>query len=310
MIRPSSASLLLTIPLLFAQIPTPKALQGEPDSEAFAPKRSCADDGNAYNGYHWKADRSVCVPGMISIFTWYTPAPPFTIGGAVWYDPWIMGSTARYRNLDLEGYLDGVALMSPADIGRTVWLRRPGLDWEGPFLVVDSAARQDMWPVITHRREVVEIGFDTAARWGMVDATHYGNDGWGRPYTINQWRMDDVEVLKMDQIPPWIEEHDPLVYDEWWGGRAYFVNPHDIRRPYQLNPDHPKFPGWKWMATDPPTTMSAYDDWFEFLWPRDVRFEFELPDNYIGSEPELFECVVFYECLGPGIFPFRQRRPL
>jgi hypothetical protein len=289
MFRLPPAALILAIPLL-SILPSKPAQSGP-----------CAvENHNPYDGYRWPEDRSVCVPSLISIHSWYTPAPPYAYGSAVWYDPYLMEATARYRHLDLTNFVDGVALMSPADIGRTVWLRRPGHDWEGPFLVADSARRTDIWPVIAHRGEIVEVGFRTAVAWGMVDATELADGNPGRPYVVNQWKVRGVEVLKMDDIPPWIALYEPLPYVRWWTERAHFVNPHDFRRPYQLEPDSPKFPGWKWMASDPPVEINAYDNWFEFLWPGDSRFEFKLPLNWRANEPVPTACYsANLNCLGP-----------
>jgi hypothetical protein len=286
MSRLPPAVVYLAIPLLF--------LQATPVNDT--ENRCSVDDNDAYNGYSWLADQSVCVPGLVTVKTWYMPAPPYAFGRAVWYDPYIMEATARYRKLDLNDFVGGVALMSPSDIGRTVWLRRPGLDWEGPFLVVDSARRSDIWPVVMHRREIVEVDFETAVRWGMVTATKQEDGNFGRPYWVRQWRIEGVEVLKMDEVPPWISNHKPVDYVQWWSERAVLVNPRDMKRPYQLEPSDPKFPGWKWMGTDPPTHLNAYDNWFEFLFPGDSRFHFDLPDNYRAPELWIIGCVLNLDC--------------
>lgn len=282
--RLTPAVSILAIPLLLSL-----------NSPVLASENPCAeDDNNAYNGHTWPADPSVCVPGVVTIKTWYTPQPPYAVGGAVWYDPYLMEGTARYRGLDLEGYLDGVALMSPADTGRTVWLKRPGFYWEGPYLVVDNSRRSDIWPIINRRNEIVEVGFQTAVRWGMVSAWRQDDGTYTRPYSVNQWIMREVEVLKMDELPPWIDEHEPLDFTDWWSERATFVNSYEINKPVQLKQDHPKFPGWLWRGTDPYVPMNVYDDWFDFLWPDDERFEFDLPDNYPPAEPLPNYCVLFY----------------
>jgi len=87
--------------------------------------------------------------------TWYTPAPFYSEGYSVWYDPWIIEATAHVRGMDLSGYLDGVALMSPADLGKEVWIRRDGHDWEGPFLVVDCAQQNHMYAAVVNHGEVI-----------------------------------------------------------------------------------------------------------------------------------------------------------
>jgi hypothetical protein len=102
------------------------------------------DDTSPYNGYYDIQGR--CVPGYISIETWFQKQPRYTHGRALYYAPGAMEATAEWRGLSLDGYLDGVSLISPADIGETVWIRR-GVEWEGPFLSVDSARRTDMYAV-------------------------------------------------------------------------------------------------------------------------------------------------------------------
>jgi hypothetical protein len=179
------------------------------------------EDDNRYNGYWWDG---WWVPGYISIETWYARAPIYSYGGAVFYAPNVMEGTARYRGYDLEGYLDGVALMSPADIGRTVWLRRPGEAWEGPFLVVDCARRGDMWPIAVVREEVVEVGFQTALRWGMV----VGGEGWWRTRSA---KLKGVEVWIGDYLPKYLTEPtdyrmpEAVYYPDWLEDGAEFATP-------------------------------------------------------------------------------------
>lgn len=135
-----------------------------------------------------------CIPDNITLKTWFTPAPEYMKGNAVWYSPQLMEATAIYRGLDLKGYLDGVSLMSPADIGKTVWINHPDLGWEGPYLVVDCAQQNHMYGVIVSRDEVVEVGYTTAVRWGMVNN-----------YKVYEYRIDGVEVYVGETLPYYIE---------------------------------------------------------------------------------------------------------
>lgn len=196
------------------------------------PPSTGEDPDSLYDGYYWIDGN--WVPGLITIDTWYTPTPQYSRGGAVFYGPNVMEGTARWRGLPLDGYLDGVAMMSPADIGATVWLRRPDQAWEGPYLVVDTAARQDMYPVITHRKEVVEVGFRTAARWGMVVE---GRSGW----KTRDWIIENVEIVKSEQLPEWANPDwqgwtpEPVDYPVWYAKIAEFSTrwePH----PYYVRP--------------------------------------------------------------------------
>jgi hypothetical protein len=161
-------------------------------------------DGEPYNGYWWSYGGSLptWVPGMVSIETWFLPAPLYAEGRAAYYAPHVMEATAEYRGLSLEGYVDGVSLMSPADIGLEVWLRPPGGEWEGPFLVVDCARKNDIWPIVAVRGELVEVGWRTAERWGMKGP------------------LQDVQVSKW---PPAALVAEPEDFREWWKERAEFT---------------------------------------------------------------------------------------
>jgi hypothetical protein len=141
---------------------------------------------------------------LVTVDTWFTPAPKYSYGNATWYDLEVMEATAEWRHLSLEEYLDGVALMSPADIGKTVWLRRPNSHWEGPYLSVDCSMRGDMWTNIMLGQEVVEIGFNTAVRWQLV--TEEGK--------ILAWNIEDIEVYIGKNKP--INIRKPLHYPTWW----------------------------------------------------------------------------------------------
>jgi len=164
----------------------------------------------AWGTPYW--DRGYLVPFLISDETWRTAAPRLIIGSAVFYSPGLMEAQAPYRGLSLEGYVDGVSLMSPTDIGETVWVWRPGdgLAWEGPFLDLDCSQRADMWVNVTVNREVVEVGFETAERWGM--ATHLGESPW---YRATQWRMDGVMVY-IGEDPPLLRYAMPVDYRDWF----------------------------------------------------------------------------------------------
>lgn len=169
-----------------------------------APAHSCffewewpeCDDGSPVNGY-W-AWNSVWVPGYITIDTWFTPAPIHFTGKVTHYGPGAMEATAAWRGMNLEEYVDGVALMSPGDVGERVWIKYEGI-WKGPFLVVDCARRGDMWPVIMHRGEAVEVGYETAALWGLEP-----------PYP-------EVEVAK--DLP---QSSMPVILSEWFQEHATF----------------------------------------------------------------------------------------
>ncbi len=59
-----------------------------------------------------------------------------------------------------------VAMLRPGDLGRQVWLKPAGQAAEGPFLVVDYAARRN-FDALRARGLVAEVDYATAQRWQM-----------------------------------------------------------------------------------------------------------------------------------------------
>jgi len=170
---------------------------------------------------------------LVTFATWLTPAPKYVIGDVTWYDPGVMEATCDYRELSLNGYVDGVALMSPADIGKTVYLRRPAGVWEGPFLVCDCAMRGDMYSIIVYRNEIAELGWRTASSWGMGP-----RDGG--------WKTRDV-IMIVGENPNSLSLSDwrymrPVNYRDW------FLNM------YEEDICHEWVPraggGWEWIICD------------------------------------------------------------
>jgi len=64
---------------------------------------------------------------------------------------------------DCRGF---VALLSPSDLGKKVWLRHPSKGTIGPLLVVDCAAKQDV-KALQARGWVVDLGYSTSRGWGL-----------------------------------------------------------------------------------------------------------------------------------------------
>lgn len=129
--------------------------------ESYAPR---CNDGDPSNGY-WGLG-NVWIPRLIDNAERMRRQPISSSGGAVYYAPGVMEATAAYRGLSLDGYLGGVALMGCGQLGESVWIRRPGLALEGPYLVADCARLNDYWPIIKGRGEVIEVDWQTWARWG------------------------------------------------------------------------------------------------------------------------------------------------
>ncbi len=185
----------------------------------------CYRDGNPLDGF--MDDWGYCVPGLVTNKSWFLKAPQYSYGAVVYYAPGIMESTAKFREMNLEGYLGGVALQSPADIGETVWLRRVGHTWEGPFLSVDCARRGDMYSNVIIRQTVVEVDFATAQLWGMAVYTSTGYK------TLNP-ELHTVEVWVGKEKPSEniYDEQLPIYYAEWYLNNLVYMRDSIDASPY------------------------------------------------------------------------------
>lgn len=193
--------------LRFVEWEDPEAMP-TPIPEYVLPIQNWNYDDDPLNGY-FQPDRG-WIPGMITEESWNIPHPTHSYGSAVWYAPGVMRSTALARGYSLDGYLDGVSLLSPADVGETVWMRQSGGEWEGPYLVVDCAQINHHFAAAYYNKETVEIGWDTALRWGMV--------GQG---VEKEWVRPDVEIYKGIDEPPG-DIGIPVYYPDWWLNQVEF----------------------------------------------------------------------------------------
>jgi len=131
-------------------------------------KPRCVDKGRT-NGFTIDWMNGFCVPGVITKASWYFDSPVDHYGLMSSYGPNVMEANVAHRGLD-HRKVDGVALMSCADIGKTVWLRPPGRAWEGPFVVVDCSGRNHLYYHMVAMGLAVEIGYETALEWDMARA--------------------------------------------------------------------------------------------------------------------------------------------
>jgi hypothetical protein len=159
-------------------------------------------DNNNYNGYSWF---EMWVPGLATFETQFLRMPKISLGSAVFYAPTVMEATAFYRGISLKGYVGAVAVPFCSEIGHTVWLKRATHPWEGPFIVVDCARRNDIYGQIIYREQVVEVDFNTAVSWGMARYGGTQNDGRWSSLT----GKENGVILSM--VPP--EEYDGIIID-------------------------------------------------------------------------------------------------
>jgi len=176
------------------------------------------DDGIEYNGWHYGLNNK-WIPGMPSFASQFMVAPDLFMGDVWPYGPGVMEGTAEYNGLSLDNVVDGVALMTCADHGGLVWLKRPRYEWEGPFKVVDCARRNDIYNTTVHRDEAVEVGFETAVRWGMSTKPELINGEW-----VQYWTQGIVHDVIVSKIPPdQLSGDEEIVdYSEWFLDRVTF----------------------------------------------------------------------------------------
>jgi hypothetical protein len=102
----------------------------------------------------------------------YSAGSPLPVAGkAMYYNPGIMQQVLAYRMQlgqvapcgECVGY---VALLRKGDLGRRVWLRWSDGAVEGPFLVIDVAARHHV-SLLLSRGWAVDVDYATAMRHGM-----------------------------------------------------------------------------------------------------------------------------------------------
>jgi hypothetical protein len=206
------------------------------------------DDGNPIDGYWWWGE--VFVPGLIRNESQFLRLPPVMEGTAVWYSAEVMEATAEVRGLSLDGYVDGVAAMSCADIGISYWIDR-GEGWEGPFLVVDCPQLDDVWAVIVNRREVVEVGWTTFERWGQGP--------W--PVTVSRVPPEAAKHLMAMELWPWFLERVKFYPRQM----EVTLDPRVLYRP----PNSP-MPTWRvdgvnWVEFSQPQAE-------DYEWPSESRF--------------------------------------
>lgn len=152
------------------------------------------------------------MPGLVTRDAWLARNPPVFGGAMSSYDEGLMERVAANRRLSLEGYRDGVALLLCGDLGRTVWIKRPGFDWDGPFRVVDCSAREHLFVNMLDHGIAVEVGFRTAQRYGRstigrVSVSLVGRSG---AYAINYATWWRTEIMSFMWTEALLQTHTPL----------------------------------------------------------------------------------------------------
>jgi len=169
------------------------------------------------------------VPGLVTNTTWMTNMPEYSIGSFSWYNQGIMEDKMARLGYDPNAVF-GIAVQSCEDVGRTAWLRPPGMEWQGPFPVVECGFREHMYTRVVHMEMAGELGFNLARQWGLVDVI----DG---ERIVSAWRIDNVEIFLGSSPHP---QGKPVNYVEWWKDMATIAIKGEIY-PYweswSINPD-------------------------------------------------------------------------
>jgi len=189
-------------------------------------------NGYYYNDPDWEQlcwrDEYFWIPGLLTYDSQFMRMPDLTIGKVYAYEANLMEHTAMFHGLNIDNVVDGIALPFCSEIGGYVWVKRPynqdiiGTgEWEGPFRVVDCAGILDLYNVVVRRKEVAEIGFQTAVDWTMIKGlTQTGEWSWDKKWDMRSW-YTDVMVSKIN--PKYLpDDLEPIVLSDWFAERATF----------------------------------------------------------------------------------------
>ncbi|HHY58973.1 MAG TPA: hypothetical protein GYA08_26465, partial [Chloroflexi bacterium] len=143
---------------------------------------SVTTDAGTGQAHDVASDQSASLRDWSQLLPSYDAPSPLPVTGlAMYYAPDVMAQVEAYRervnNLDECAECVGkVALLRAGDLGRKVWIKVGDGQVEGPFQVVDVAARHHI-PELLRRNWVVDVDYATAMRWGMrgpMTVTVYG----------------------------------------------------------------------------------------------------------------------------------------
>jgi len=167
---------------------------------------NCTDDVQE-NGYE---NQGYCVPGLV---TWDASRfqNPGSFSGAIssygeGIAEGVCGYRATYLDITCSKYKGFVAVMGCGDIGKRAMIRRPGHDWDGPFLIVDCSGRNDVAVNVIQKRLAAEVDYATAQRWGQLtvgwaDVRVIGNGGGYDGLPLREWYLNEALAFEVDGAP-------------------------------------------------------------------------------------------------------------
>ena len=141
---------------------------------------------------------------VVALSTWPTHAS----GRFVRYGSQrLVQANADWHGYTLTPYREhcGVSALSPADLGKIVWLRtNTHPEWYGPCLTVDVAARHDFAWIVYYAEEVAELADPQLQHLGL-DKT-----GWGEVY-VGRCPPEGGSVARPYQPPLVVDERRPII---------------------------------------------------------------------------------------------------
>jgi len=210
-------------------IPTPTQFKGnqtpEPITININGGYAYGLNANKYDGYY--NEFHTWIPGVVKAESQFLIMPDLVIG-EVWG-----GGGIGIHSFGDEGIVDNIVLPFCSEIGNYVWAKREGRDWEGPFRVIDCAARYDIYNVVVNRNEVAEVLFKTAEKWHMivVNGCAEGKCSFG-------WNMRRIENVMISKVnPECLGDIEPVVLSDWFMDRVqYFETKEEGMQWEQDNP--------------------------------------------------------------------------
>lgn len=152
------------------------------------------------------------LPLLVSVSTWMTAAPHHAEGLIVLYgNDHLAKANAEYRGYDLSKFKQrcGLAVMSPSDLGKVVWVKDATGEWYGPCLAVDVGARHDFYDLIYVKHEVAEVTETLAKRLRFP----HGSSIWGEIF-IGQC-PPPIWSEPREYRPKLVFDNSPTPYREW-----------------------------------------------------------------------------------------------
>ena len=122
------------------------------------------------------------------------------LGEATYYNPGVMEAVYQYRREtgtvpECSDCLGAVAMLSPADLGRKVWIAQLGGVPTGPYIVADCAAPQHI-ARLQARGWLIDLPYDLAMQWGMagpIQVTVWDQASWCNDIWRYQTAKQDLE---------------------------------------------------------------------------------------------------------------------